>query len=120
MNLDKIDPALKLMKDFAKVSGNTVSSLQKLREEQIFKDGLIPAKIKALMATLLALNERCEPCLKFYTLKAKELGITKEELGEALSIASTMGGCVGEMWALKAFKAYSDSVGADTEEECCH
>lgn len=118
MNLDKIDPALKLMKEFSKLSGNTVSSLQKLREEQIFKDGIIPAKTKALMATLLALNERCEPCLKFYTLKAKELGVTKEELGEALSIASVMGGCVGEMWALKSFKAYFDAD--DIDGECCH
>lgn len=120
MNLDKIDPALKLMKEFAKVSGNTVPSIQKLREEQIFKDGVIAAKTKTLMALLLALNERCEPCLKFYALKAKELGVTKEELGEALAVASTMGGCVGEMWALKAFKAYLDNSDESNSEECCN
>jgi len=40
-----------------------------------------------------------------------------------LAIASTMGGCVGEMWALKAYKAYkefvSDQALAQSEPTCC-
>ena len=46
------------------------------------------------------------------------------ELGEFLAVASTMGGCVGEMWALKAFKAYKDLAHGETttateEPSCC-
>lgn len=63
-------------------------------------------------------NARCEPCLKFYILKAKELGATESEVGEVLSIASAMGGCVGEMWALKAYKAFKEGGGA-TDPSCC-
>jgi len=50
-------------------------------------------------------------------------GATEVELGEMLAIASTMGGCVGEMWALKAYKAYkefvSDQALAQSEPTCC-
>lgn len=46
-----------------------------------------------------------EPCIVFYVQQAVTLGATEAELGEALVVASTMGACVGEMWALKAYKA---------------
>ena len=37
---------------------------------------------------------------KFYVQEAVRLGATQAELGEFFAVASTMGGCVGEMWAL--------------------
>lgn len=44
-------------------------------------------------------------------------------MGEMLAVASTMGGCVGEMWALRAFKAYKEFVSAqaapEVEPSCC-
>jgi alkylhydroperoxidase/carboxymuconolactone decarboxylase family protein YurZ len=59
----------------------------------------------------------------FYVQQAVTLGATETELGEALAVASTMGGCVGEMWALKAYKAYKDFIGGQTvmqaEPSCC-
>jgi hypothetical protein len=57
--------------------------------------------------------------------QARGLGATEAELGEFLAVASTMGGCVGEMWALKAFKAYKDLANGEpatataTEEPSC-
>lgn len=68
-----------------------------MRQEVIFSDGVLSAKIKALVAALWGISVRCEPCLKLYILKAKELGATEAEVGEVLAVASTMGGCVGEM-----------------------
>ncbi|CAM2881336.1 carboxymuconolactone decarboxylase family protein [Legionella anisa] len=63
------------------------------------------------------INARCEPCLTYYALQAKTLGTREEELGEVLAVVSTMGGCVGEMWALKAYKAFKEQ---DTMlDECC-
>jgi nucleoside-diphosphate-sugar epimerase len=55
----------------------------------------------------------------------RDVGATQAELGEFLAVASTMGGCVGEMWALKAFKAYKDLANGEpatstvTEEPGC-
>ncbi len=104
----QIDPALGLIKEFSKVSLGTTKAIQQLRQQVIFKDGALPAKIKALIAMVSGINARCEPCLIYYTVQAKTLGADEIELGEVLAVVTTMGGCVGEMWALKAYKAFKE------------
>jgi len=116
-DLKQIDPALDLMADFGKLSHGTSQKINAIRQETIFTNGEISSHLKALIAVLWGISARCEPCLKYYMLKAKELGATEKEVGEILSIASTMGGCVGEMWALKAYQAYKE--GKETEAGCC-
>lgn len=117
IELNAIDPALGMLGEFAKVTRGTAGHLQRMRHEAIFTDGAISAKMKALAAALWSISARCEPCLKFYILKAKELGATESEIGEILAVAAVMGGCVGEMWALKAFHA--SSTQNDTPHVSC-
>lgn len=118
MDLKKIDPSFDVMKEFSKSTKGTVQHIDQMRQKAIFKDGAIPSKHKALAAALWSVSARCEPCFKFYILKAKELGATQEEVGEFLAIASTMGGCVGEMWALKAFSVYHENS-SKNNAGCC-
>jgi AhpD family alkylhydroperoxidase len=123
MELTDIDPALGLMAEFGELTKGTARHLNRMRQETIFTDGAVPARLKTLGALLWAISARCEPCLKFYVHQAVRLGATQEEVGETLAVASTMGGCVGEMWALKAFKAYKDCCSGDgleaAEPSCC-
>jgi AhpD family alkylhydroperoxidase len=118
-----IDPALALMAEFGQITKGTTRHINQMRQETIFADGAVPARYKALAAMLWAVSARCEPCFKFYVQQAVRLGATKTELGEFLAVSSTMGGCVGEMWALKAFKAYKDLAKGEpppaTEEPSC-
>jgi AhpD family alkylhydroperoxidase len=113
------------MAEFGKVTKGTVRHINQMRQDAIFADGAVPARYKALAATLWAVSARCEPCFKFYVQEAVRLGADQAELGEFLAVASTMGGCVGEMWALKAFKAYKDLANDEpatstvTEEPGC-
>ena len=115
-DLKAIDPALGLMGEFSKATGNTAAHIQKMRQEAVFTDGVLPAKVKALAAALWGISARCEPCLKFYIFKARELGASEQEIGEILAVASAMGGCVGEMWALKAYQA---AQGGAPQGACC-
>lgn len=120
LDLEKIDPALGLMKDFSKLTKGTAAAIQKMRQEAIFADGKVPAKYKALSAALWAVSARCEPCIKFYVSQAVTHGATEEEVGEFLAVGSTMGGCVGEMWSLKAFQAYREaSTGQEEPDSSC-
>lgn len=121
MELKKIDPALGLLGEFAQISHGTVAQINKMRETAIFKDTTVPAKYKTLGALLWAINAKCEPCIKFYIHKAVTAGATEQEIGDFLAVASTMGGCVGEMWALKAYKAFKESGDASASEDpsCC-
>ncbi len=118
MNLQDIDPAFDTMKEFSNVSSGTASHIHHMRQNAIFTDGVLEAKLKTMAAMLWSVSARCEPCLKYYAAKAVELGATREELGEMLAVASTMGGCVGEMWAVKAFAA-AVSDGKLGGGECC-
>jgi len=119
--LSKIDPALDLMGEFSKITKGTVGAIHKMRQDVIFKDDGVPAKFKTLGAMLWAISARCEPCFKFYVHQAVKHGASEAELGEFLAVASTMGGCVGEMWALKAYKAYKELKEGSVAEEpsCC-
>ncbi len=123
MSNEKIDPALEVMKEFSKITCGTTGHINQMRQKTIFADGAIPAKYKILGAMLWSISARCEPCIKYYVSQAKKRDVSEAELGEFFALASTMGGCVGEMWALKAYKAYkdlhSDSVSKDEEPTCC-
>jgi AhpD family alkylhydroperoxidase len=123
MSLKNIDPALDLMGEFGKITQGTAKHIQQMRQAAIFTDGALPARQKALGAMLWSISARCEPCIVFYVQQAVTLGATEAELGEMLAVAATMGGCVGEMWALKAFKAYKDltsgQAAMQTEPSCC-
>lgn len=123
METKKVDSALELMRDFAKVAKGTTAHIQKMRQDVIYSDGAVPAKYKALGSLLWSISARCEPCIKWYVQQAVKQGTNEQELGEFLAVASTMGGCVGEMWALKAYKAYKDGQQGPKEDlpepSCC-
>jgi len=125
MDYKKIDPALALMKDFGKITNGIPSLIDQMRKKAIFSEGKVPQKYKILAAMLWAISSRCEPCFKYYIQRAIKAGTTEEELGEFLAVASTMGGCIGEMWAIKAYKAFKDHDGAHSSNEndeapsCC-
>lgn len=103
-------------REFAEISHGTARHLKFMRQDTLFTDGVLSARVKVLAAALWSVSARCEPCIRFYMMKARELGATREEIGEILAIASTMGGCVGETWAAKAFSVVSEDY---SEAGCC-
>lgn len=118
-DLKAIDPALGLMAEFSKTSQGTSEHIQAMRRQAIFTDGVLPARLKALAAALWGISARCEPCLVFYMREARELGATDAEIGEMLAIAAAMGGCVGETWALKAYRAVMEKPETTEANGCC-
>ena len=108
MKLSDIDPALSALPQFAKATKGSTRQVERMRQENIYADGALSAKSKTIMAVLWSIAVRCEPCLKYYAHKASQLGATETELGEAYALATTMGACVAETWALKAFAARGD------------
>ncbi|HCZ06401.1 MAG: hypothetical protein PWP37_1743 [Thermotogota bacterium] len=85
--------------------------------QKAYSDGAIPAKYKALMALCMAAVDKCEPCLNAYVEKARDLGVTDTEFTEALEVVVTFAGCVGEQWALKAWKIWKKENREN--EGCC-
>lgn len=95
------------------------SHIEQMRQATLYTDGALNARTKTLAALLWSVSARCEPCVVHYARKAVELGASKAELTEMLAIASTMGGCVGEMWAIKALAAARGAKDSGGDEQAC-
>lgn len=110
-----------LFAELRKLSPVVTGGLLRMRR-QAYQDGTVATKYKLLAAMAISIAIRCEPCIRAYVRLARDKGITREELVEFLEVATTMQGCPGEEWALKAYAAYKDCMGSGTSSEtstCC-
>ena len=57
------------------------------------KPGAVDVVSKELIALALSIGVQCEPCSKMHVKKAKEMGISNEEIEETAAIAVAFGGC---------------------------
>lgn len=62
---------------------------------EVYKDGVLPGKMKRLMALTGALIHGCQACIIFQTDKALKAGASAEEILEACSVAISLGGTMG-------------------------
>ena len=70
------------------------------------KDGALSEKTKELMALGIAIATRCDSCIGFHVRSLVRLGTTREELCEALAMATYMGGGPSYAYSAKALAAY--------------
>lgn len=68
-------------------------------------EGVLPNKIKELIALSIAVNVRCDGCIAFHVNDALKAGATREEIIEALGVAVMMGGGPALMYAVEALDA---------------
>lgn len=111
-----------IMAEFSKLTRASTAHMNKLRMTTIYTDGAVSAKYKVLAAALWSVSARCEPCVKYYAREARQRGVTDGEFAEFLAVATGMGGCVGETWAIKAFEAFKgfqeSESGTDSSDSC--
>lgn len=58
--------------------------------ETVFADGALPAKVKQLIAVAVAHVTQCPYCIRGHTRSALRHGATREEIMEAIWVASEM------------------------------
>ena len=59
-----------------------------------FKAGALDQKTKELLGLTASAVLRCDDCIKYHLQTSYKLGLTKEEVMEALSIATLVGGTI--------------------------
>jgi len=85
--------------DLGKAAGsNAPAASQTQRRFQDFlgaanAPGALDAYTKRIVAIALSVLARCEPCVKAHVEKAREMGISQEEIDEAAWMAISFGGC---------------------------
>ena len=59
-----------------------------------FQAGALDVKTKELLGLVASMVLRCDDCVKYHLGTCHEIGINKEEVAEALSIATLVGGTI--------------------------
>jgi AhpD family alkylhydroperoxidase len=57
-------------------------------------DGVLNVKSKELIGLTCSLVLRCDDCVRYHLGKCKEVGLTTEEVNEAMGIATLIGGTI--------------------------
>ncbi len=72
--------------------------------------GALDARTKELIALALSVAQRCDPCIGFHTQALARLGATRQEVDEALGVATYMGGGPSLMYAASAVAAFDEAA----------
>ncbi|MGE5532039.1 MAG: selenide, water dikinase SelD, partial [Bacteroidota bacterium] len=65
---------------------------------EVNSGGTLSPREKELMALVLSILSKCEPCVKIHLKKAAEAGLTDTEIEEAVWMAISFGGAPTMMW----------------------
>lgn len=69
-------------------------------------DGALSEKTKEFIALGIAIATRCDSCIGFHVRSLVRLGATRDELTEALAMATYMGGGPSYAYSAKALAAF--------------
>ncbi len=72
--------------------------------KQTTAPGALDRKTKELLALAISIVMRCDDCIAHHISDALEAGATRDEICEALSVATLMGGGVGLVYATHAIE----------------
>ncbi len=59
-----------------------------------YQEGALDVKTKELLGLVASTVLRCDDCIKYHLENSKKIGLNKEEVVEALSIATLVGGTI--------------------------
>lgn len=71
-------------------------------------EGVLPARVKELMALTIAVVKQCDGCIAYHAKAAARRGATPEEVAEALSVALLMDGGTASVYGPRAWQAYQE------------
>jgi AhpD family alkylhydroperoxidase len=81
--------------------------------QQTMSSGVLPAKLKELIAVAIAHVTGCPYCIDSHTKNAKKLGVTLGELAESIFVATALKAGSACAHSVNALNAYDDSGAED-------
>ncbi len=71
-------------------------------------DGVLPGRVKELMALAIAVVKQCDGCIAYHAKAAAQKGATAEEVAEALGVALLMDGGTASVYGPRAMSAFAE------------
>ena len=91
--------------EIAKLSPDTVKGYAMLGGAGA-KTGHLDAKTRELIALAVAISLRCDGCITVHSAEAKKLGVTREELAEALGVATSINAGAALVFSTRTIDAF--------------
>ncbi len=63
-------------------------------DNAVYRDGALDAKTKELLGLAASLVLRCDDCITYHVIRAKEVGATDAEFDEVMAIGMVVGGSI--------------------------
>ena len=79
-----------------------------LMAERAKRDGALGRKTKEFIALGIAVSTRCDSCIGFHVRALSELGTTREEMVDALTMITYMGGGPAMAYSARALEAFDE------------
>ncbi|TVZ40408.1 AhpD family alkylhydroperoxidase [Alteromonadaceae bacterium 2753L.S.0a.02] len=92
-------------RELARMQPETMNAFYTMSKAAL-KDGELSEKVKEFIALAIGIAKQCEGCIAFHVKNLKELGASREEIGEVLAMSVYMGGGPGLMHAAEALAAF--------------
>jgi len=92
-------------RELQKMQPDTINAFYTVSKNAL-KDGVLSEKIKEFIALAIGVSKQCDGCIAFHVKNLKDLGATREELGEVLGMGVYMGGGPSLMHAADALRAF--------------
>lgn len=77
-------------------------------DSAVYRDGALDAKTKELLGLVASLVLRCDDCVTYHVLQAKQVGVTDREFDEVMSIGLVVGGSITIPHVRRAYRRWTD------------
>lgn len=74
-------------------------------------DGVLPGRVKELMALAIAVVKGCDGCIAYHAKAAARASATTDEVAETLSVALLMDGGSATVYGPRAWAAFEEFAG---------
>ncbi|MCY1315218.1 alkylhydroperoxidase AhpD family core domain protein [compost metagenome] len=91
--------------DFAKINKDAIRGYQTL-EQSAGKTANLDPKTHELIALAVAVTTRCDGCIAVHAKKAADLGVSREEIAEALGTAIALNAGAALTYSARALDAF--------------
>lgn len=77
-------------------------------DSNAYVEGHLDVKSKELIGLTCSLVLRCDDCVKYHLGKCKEIGLSKEQVHEAMGVATLVGGTIVVPHLRRAFEYWEE------------
>lgn len=79
-------------------------------------DGILPARIKEIIALAIGVAKQCDGCIAYHSRAAAQQGASLDEVAEGLGVAILMSGGPGTIYAARAWSSFIEFLEEDVDD----